>query len=123
VEGDFRGTGRIAVRLMGAGIEQAKADYKVMLANMQQEKAENVRLTKQVSEQQERIAQLEEKLMIVTENSQRKNLEILGLTIGLNRQKRTTLQHEDQMQKLQGQIAGLEEQLLKLKISSKRRWN
>lgn len=123
VEGDFRGSGRIAVRLMGAGIEQAKADYKVMLDNMQQEKAENVRLTKQVSEQQERIAQLEEKLTIVTENSQRKNLEILGLTIGLNRQKRTTLQHEDQMQKLQGQIAGLEEQLLKLKVSSKRRWN
>jgi predicted nucleic acid-binding Zn-ribbon protein len=107
---------------MGAGIEQAKADYKVMSDNMQQEKAENVRLTKEVSEQQERIAELEEKLI---ENSQRKNLEILGLTIGLNRQKRTTVQHEDQIAKLQGQIAELEEQLLKLKASSKKRggWN
>ena len=124
-EGDFRGSGRIAVRLMGAGIEQAKADYKVMWNNMQQEKAENVRLTMQVSKQHERIAELEEKLTQVTESSQRKNLEILGLTIGLNRQKRTTLQCEVQIEKLQGQIAELEEQLLKLKVSSKRRggWN
>jgi uncharacterized small protein (DUF1192 family) len=116
-EGDFRGTGRIAVRLMGAGIEQAKADYKVMSNNMYQEKLENLRLSKQVSEQQERIAELQQNLRQMTENSQLKNLEILGLTIGLNRQKRKTVEMEDQIAKLQEQIAELQEQFLKQKVS------
>ena len=105
VEGDFRGTGRIAIRLMGAGIEQAKVDYTRVLAKNHQLHVANDRLSARVKEQQERLAKMEESARVAKESSRRKDLEILGLTIGLSKHKKRAAELKDQVTKLEEQLA------------------
>lgn len=108
VEGDFRGTGRIAVRLMGAGIEQAKADYTRVLETSHQLQVANDRLSLQLQAQEERIASLEESL-------KHKDLEVAGLQIGMQRkEKRAAAELElsrKRVVELEEQVKRLQEQL------------
>jgi len=109
VQGDFRGTGRIAVRLMGAGIEQAKADYTRVLEHSHQLQAAHDRQSSQIQAQAERIQALQESCRTHKESSKYKDLEISGLKIGIDK-------HKKRIKILEEQVALLQEQLVKASI-------
>lgn len=104
VQRDFRGTGRIVVRLMGASIEQAKAAYSQVLEHNHQLQAAQQRLLTQAEAQQERIDVLEESTRSQNEKLQYKKMEIAGLKIGIDT-------HKGRINDLQEQVTKLEEQL------------
>lgn len=108
LEGDFRGTGRIAVRLMGAGIEQAKSDYSTLLEKYHQLQATEKRLSIKVEAQEACIQSLEESI-------RHKDLEVSGLTIGMDRKlKRAAVElerSESRVHELENQVRELQEQI------------
>lgn len=104
VRGDFRGTGRIAVRLMGASIELAKTDYTQVLERNHQLQAAQERLSVKMKEQQDRITLLEKSARLAKESLTYKDLEIAGLKIGIDKHKSRVNQLEEQLLKLEEEL-------------------
>lgn len=104
VRGDFRGTGRIAVRLMGASIELAKADYTRVLERNHQLQAAQERLSLKIDEQKDRITLLEKSARLAKDSLTYKDLEIAGLKIGIDKHKSRINQLEEQVLKLEEEL-------------------